>query len=94
MPHAVNTTKAIADMTDVTGPQTARSGFDGVIQLRPVVATCTAKATQPVQAGQPSPGNPAADRIASAWNRTTGIDTAAAMRPASGKAPSNLPPWV
>lgn len=88
------TTNAMADMTNVTGPQTARSRFDGVIQLKTVLATCTANAAQPVQRGQPSPGNPAADRIASAWNRKTGIDTAATMRPDMGKAPGYLPPCV
>lgn len=82
------TTNPIADRTSMIGPQTMRSGFEGVIQFRTVLTPVTASATQPVQTGQPSPGNPAADKIANPCNSTTGIDTAAMMRPDSGSAPS------
>jgi hypothetical protein len=63
--YAVITTNAIAVSTSMIGPQTIRSGFDGVIQFRTVLTPVTASATQPVQNGQPSPGKPAADKIAS-----------------------------
>ncbi|KUF09094.1 hypothetical protein AVJ23_19410 [Pseudoponticoccus marisrubri] len=76
------------------GNQTARSGRDGVMPFSRQATALTPSATQPVQSGQPSPGKPAALRIASPWNSATGIESAATIRPDRGSAPGWRPPCV
>lgn len=62
---AIITCAANPAITVITGPQTARSRFEGVIQFNTQEITLTPKATQPVHRARPNPGNPAADKIAS-----------------------------
>ncbi len=78
---------AIPSIAEVIGPHNRRSGADGVIQLARQESPCTPSAIQLVQIGHWG-CQPAAEVMATAIPSRITTETAAAIRPNKGKAPS------
>lgn len=77
----------------ITGAQSLRSETEGVIQFNTVVMPIMPVAGHMVQRGQCGQ-YPSVDKTAKAIAPRIIIETAAAIRPVRGKAPSIWPPWV